>query len=341
LAVQAAYTSGDWDLATRLADTTAESPPEMAEAYLASAGLAVAAGRGEHQALDKLVTIRPWWDREALIGILATAAAIDLHGDNGDVDAAIDAYDEGVASVSATWARTDFQAHVRLGGLLLGQLATAAGRASTRERADLTARGSEVAEIVSAIARASMDSVRGFGPEGRAWMHRANAEHLRLRWLAGIDAPDEGELLAAWLATTAAFDTFGHVFELARSRARLAAVLRATGEQTEATAAVTAATEAARRLGAAPLIAELRTLGGGASVARVESQRRDEPLTAREHEVLALVAQGRSNRQIAEQLFISAKTVSVHVSNIMAKLGASSRTEAAAVARRRGDLADV
>ncbi len=54
--------------------------------------------------------------------------------------------------------------------------------------------------------------------------------------------------------------------------------------------------------------------------------------------MLALVAQGRSNREIAGQLFISAKTVSVHVSNMLAKLGAVGRTEAVAVARRRGYL---
>ena len=56
--------------------------------------------------------------------------------------------------------------------------------------------------------------------------------------------------------------------------------------------------------------------------------------------MLALVAQGRSNRQIGTQLFISAKTVSVHVSNILAKLGAGGRTEAVAIARRRGLLDD-
>jgi DNA-binding NarL/FixJ family response regulator len=55
---------------------------------------------------------------------------------------------------------------------------------------------------------------------------------------------------------------------------------------------------------------------------------------------LALVAEGRSNREIGLQLFISAKTVSVHVSNILAKLDATGRTEAVALARRRGLLSD-
>jgi DNA-binding NarL/FixJ family response regulator len=59
-------------------------------------------------------------------------------------------------------------------------------------------------------------------------------------------------------------------------------------------------------------------------------------LTAREIEVLRLVSAGHSNRDIAAELFISAKTASVHVSNILAKLHAASRTEAAAIAHRTG-----
>jgi DNA-binding CsgD family transcriptional regulator len=59
-------------------------------------------------------------------------------------------------------------------------------------------------------------------------------------------------------------------------------------------------------------------------------------LTARELDVVALVAEGRTNRQIADALFISAKTASVHVSNILAKLGVTNRGEAGAAARRLG-----
>ena len=59
-------------------------------------------------------------------------------------------------------------------------------------------------------------------------------------------------------------------------------------------------------------------------------------LTPREAEVLALVAAGRSNRQIAQALFISPKTVGVHVSIILAKLGVTGRVEAATIAHRLG-----
>jgi DNA-binding NarL/FixJ family response regulator len=92
-------------------------------------------------------------------------------------------------------------------------------------------------------------------------------------------------------------------------------------------------------MGAAPLVAAIEAF---ARRARLELPGVRGPvadlLTARESEVLALVAEGLSNRQIGERLFISTKTVSVHVSNLLAKLGASGRAEAVTVAHRRGLL---
>jgi DNA-binding CsgD family transcriptional regulator len=62
-------------------------------------------------------------------------------------------------------------------------------------------------------------------------------------------------------------------------------------------------------------------------------------LTARERDVLALIAEGRTDRQIAEALFISPRTVAMHVSSILTKLGVPNRGGAAALAHRlrRGD----
>ncbi|MGH3759935.1 response regulator transcription factor, partial [Actinophytocola sp.] len=63
-----------------------------------------------------------------------------------------------------------------------------------------------------------------------------------------------------------------------------------------------------------------------------------DPFTPRERSVLGLVALGRTNRQVGEELYISEKTVSVHLSRIMAKLGATRRAEAVAIAYDKGLL---
>ena len=87
---------------------------------------------------------------------------------------------------------------------------------------------------------------------------------------------------------------------------------------------------------AEPLLAELTAAGSAPAPATAATD--GAPLTPREAEILALVAEGRTNGEIGKQLYISTKTVSVHVSNILAKLDATSRTEAAAIARRDGLL---
>ncbi|HEU4567999.1 MAG TPA: response regulator transcription factor, partial [Marmoricola sp.] len=178
--------------------------------------------------------------------------------------------------------------------------------------------------------------------EGQAWGARLAAEHLRLRWLAGIGAPAEDELVEAWRAALVRFEAYGHVYELARTQARLAAVLHAAGETAESRELVAPARATALRLGAQPLLEELHAIDGQAARRPAETRRsapaRPTALTTREREILRLVAAGRTNGEIGKQLFIATKTASVHVSNILAKLGASSRTEAAAIARRDGLL---
>jgi DNA-binding CsgD family transcriptional regulator len=178
----------------------------------------------------------------------------------------------------------------------------------------------------------------------RALLTTCEAEYARV----------QGELdPEGWLAAVAAWEEAGHPYQLAMARWRAAeALLARRGDRELAAGLLRQGHATATTLGAAPLRRELARL---ARLGRVELDR-DRPggddgdtppaaaaveslgLTARELEVLALVAEGRSNRQVADALFISAKTASVHVSNILAKLGVASRVEAAAVAHRLGLL---
>ena len=81
---------------------------------------------------------------------------------------------------------------------------------------------------------------------------------------------------------------------------------------------------------------ECRDLGLDPLVATLESIERSDPLSGREREIVTELATGLSNRQIADRLFISVKTVERHLANIFAKLGSSSRVEVALWARDAG-----
>ena len=147
--------------------------------------------------------------------------------------------------------------------------------------------------------------------------------------------------------TVAAWEEIGDPYQLGRAFIGAAEAAAADGDRPTAAAQIRRAAEIADRLGARPLReqaewlarrARLTLAGDLAAEAADPSEhvRQQYGLTARELEVLRLVAIGRSNRDIATELFISAKTASVHVSNIMSKLGVSSRVEAAAIAFRLG-----
>ena len=167
------------------------------------------------------------------------------------------------------------------------------------------------------------------GVDLRAWHAKAEAEWTRLQ---GRSDPK------AWLAAVEAF-SYGHVYEVARCRWRLAEALLGGGQREQATDAARAAHQTAGGLAPSPSEAALEALGRRGRLdlgAGIPAERTLAGLTPRELEVLRLLVEGRSNRQIAEQLFISGKTASVHVTNILAKLGVHSRLEAAATARRLG-----
>jgi DNA-binding CsgD family transcriptional regulator len=328
-----AYERGEWDTVLELTAVGGQSPPPIPEATLLGIRAMVCVGRGDPDAGQLLEQLRPLWALDGLVGISAAAAEIDRYGAQRDVAGVLASFERAVEIVGAAWSEA-FQARIRLTALVLRQLADAAGRGD-QDRERLVEPAPALMAGVDRVMQRVRRRNRPFGPEGVAWLERVHAEHLRLRWLADVDPPDEDELVVAWERALTAFEQLGHPYEVARTQARLATVLRATGHSAEARALADAARDAARALGAEPLLAELRQTW---EPRRRES--REAALTSRETEILGLVAQGRSNGEIARQLFISAKTVSVHVSNILAKLGAGGRTEAAAIARRDGLLAD-
>jgi predicted ATPase/DNA-binding CsgD family transcriptional regulator len=176
------------------------------------------------------------------------------------------------------------------------------------------------------------------GPVERARLATGRAELARAR---GRPAHKE------WGKAAAAWDAVGRPYPAAEARWREAEALVAAGDRSAAAAAAGAALAGARALGSEWLIREVRTLGERARLGLSE----DVParngdgedvsapadpfgLTPRERQVLALVAEGATNRQIGNALFMAEKTASVHVSRILAKLGVQGRTQAAAVAHR-------
>jgi DNA-binding NarL/FixJ family response regulator len=329
-----AYERGDWDACLAVTAYAAQAPPPLASAMSLATRSAVLVARGDPAVAGLLDRLRPEWSRDGWIAVAAGAAEIEWLGHLGEVDRMLAAFDRVTELVDGTGY---YQARIRLTALLFGRLAAAAARASAADRPHLAQRASELAAGVEQVMKRVQRRRRPFGGEGLAWLSRSRAEHQRLRWLADVDPPAEQVLVEAWHRSVDAFEGRGDSYETARSRARLAVVLRAVGRPTEAGELVEAARRTATRLGAAPLLEELRK--AGAPVPRQAAHApREMALTSRETEILALVAQGRSNGEIARQLFISAKTVSVHVSNILAKLGASGRTEAAAIGRRDGLL---
>jgi DNA-binding CsgD family transcriptional regulator/tetratricopeptide (TPR) repeat protein len=172
--------------------------------------------------------------------------------------------------------------------------------------------------------------------------------HLRMaeaEWSRVINAVDP----EPWRIAATSWNALGRAAPAAYAEWQVAerAAARRSGRD-EARASLARAHAAAAVLGAQPLLERIESLarrarltlddGTTATAANVALSPRREVfgLSVRELEVLALVADGRTNRQIADALFISEKTAGHHVSNVLGKLGVASRVEAAAIAHRTG-----
>ena len=203
--------------------------------------------------------------------------------------------------------------------LLAGAEAAAAARSPDR-----------VEDLVSCLRDA------GKGRIGAAVLATIDGERSRA---AGAPEPE------AWLNAAREWAVVGRPYEEARARLRAAeaVLVSRSGASARRTAAaqLIAARRLAEQLSAAPLLQEIGKL---ARLARVDTGRVDEVvqdsepsvLTEREQQVLALLADGLTNKEIGDALYMSPKTASVHVTHILEKLGVQSRVQAAAEAVRLG-----
>jgi DNA-binding CsgD family transcriptional regulator len=213
----------------------------------------------------------------------------------------------------------------------------ARGRRRTAEADEAVAFGRRFAHLLRTSANNAI-AADGGGPMVRAELASADAEESRLE---GSSDP------ARWAASVEARSKLEKPWELAYARYRYAEAMLASGEaRVDPAIPLRQAHEVASALGAAPLRVAIEALASRARI-RLDAEpgsageEVDHPattLTARELEVLALVAAGHTNREIGDRLFISEKTASVHVTHAMDKLGALSRYEAAASATRLGLL---
>jgi DNA-binding CsgD family transcriptional regulator/tetratricopeptide (TPR) repeat protein len=213
----------------------------------------------------------------------------------------------------------------------------AVARRATEEVAEIQKRAAPILVAVDRLARARTPQARY--PLVTGHLLLAQAERTRLE---GRSDPER------WQTAAAAWERLEYPFEAAYARFRLAEALLAGGSpRGQAEAALRPAHQTAVALGAMPLRREIELLAqrgclhlhepvATAATPEASSPAASLGLTKREAEVLALVAEGRTNRQIGQELFITPKTASVHVSRILAKLGVAGRGEAAAIAHRLG-----
>ncbi len=321
------YTTGDLSAGTlRAAPAGLESTMTLVEAVRLYAAVA----RGDADAVARGTELMGEWHRDPMILHVAGGTTVDALTWAGRHDEAVARAGRVLDDLSRTWSET-FLGGIWHCALALAALAYAAEdeRLHGRDPAARVAAGDSLVKRARSTAELGRPRGGTLGPEGRAWLARAHAEHARL---LGRDDP------ALWEGTVEEFAP-GFRYETARSRWRWAAALVAAGDRAGAREQAALALAEADAMGARPLADAVRGLGRRArlELPGVRFAGAD-VLTARETEVLGLVAQGLTNRQIGERLFVSDKTVSVHVSNVLAKLGVSGRAEAVSVAHQRGLL---
>jgi DNA-binding CsgD family transcriptional regulator/tetratricopeptide (TPR) repeat protein len=224
---------------------------------------------------------------------------------------------------------------VSLEVILEGLAAGASLAARTRDPQARATYADQVQELAGELERAIATDRWGGGRPGALDTMRAHVAAETKRAAAADDGP-------GWLAVAELWSTYRMRPREAYARMRAAEAFVRDDDRDAAAASAREAYARADAIGwicvrdSIMSLARRARLDLGPAGNAVSSPADRYGLTTRELDVLALVAEGCTNRQIGDALFISAKTASVHVSNILAKLGVANRGEAAAAARRLG-----
>jgi DNA-binding CsgD family transcriptional regulator len=343
------FRAGRWNDADPVIETAlADRPTGEAAIEVTLARCRLAVGRGQFAAAHAdLERVDHSWTQAVApryqAPLLTLAAGLALwEGRTGDAREAVARALDIVAGSDDSW----------LVAALLWHGIRAEGDGATRARAlgdrlDAKTTADAAAALLDRARALQEGSAPAVRPVVAAYDALCRAEERRA---GGADDPD------IWAEAAGLWATLDQPYPSAYARYREAgAVLATTARSARAATTLREAHAAAVGLGAQPLQQAIEDLAGRArlvlprsddglpadrsAAAHVEAKGSPTPLdalTAREREVLALMADGRTNREIAAALYIAEKTASVHVSHILAKLGVRSRVQAVAVAHQVG-----
>ena len=331
--IEALLAIGDWDEAERLSAAALRGITSSFPSWLLIIRAQVEIGRGELDAARAHLQAASATLREDHVYGLYDAYLAELalwERRWTDADAAIQ---DGLAQARQ---REAAQIRVQMCATGLRAQAELAALARARRDADAVRNWLTRAEELITIARRAGTEAAAVTPNAGSWLALAEAEYARAR---GAARPE------SWSEAADSWARLERPPLAAYCRWREAEALVAVGaSRAEAAGPLREAHAAAVQIGARPLVRELELLAQRARLDLTPAQAafptgKAGPeevlgLTPREGEVLNLIAGGYTNREIAATLVISIKTVSVHVSHILRKLGTPNRLEAAAIAHR-------